>query len=69
MSVESTIQSTSMLVIQQISKDYSSRVLSDVHLEIRAGEIHALLGANGAVRAHFARLSRGWYKQLQGPCN
>ena len=38
-----------ILEMNHVSKTFgSSRVLSDIHLSVGEGEIHALLGENGA---------------------
>ena len=39
----------SVLTVRHISKSFGSvRALKDVGLDVRAGEVHALMGENGA---------------------
>ena len=48
-----------MLRARAVTKSYASRVLDRVDLEVRAGEVHALLGANGAGKSTFAKIVGG----------
>ena len=50
-----------------ISKQFGSvEVLSDVDLDLYNGEIHALLGENGAGKSTFAKILAGVHKPSQG---
>ena len=50
-----------------ISKSFAGvEVLSDVDLDLRAGEIHALLGENGAGKSTFAKILAGVHRPTRG---
>ena len=50
-----------------ISKQFASvEVLSDVDLDLYAGEIHALLGENGAGKSTFAKIIAGVHQPTRG---
>ena len=50
----------SAVVMSAVSKNFGGvRALSDVNLEVRAGEIHALLGGNGAGKSTILKILRG----------
>ena len=47
-----------ILNMQGISKRFAAiQALSDVHFQLRKGEVHALLGENGAGKSTFLNLS------------
>ena len=50
-----------------VSKNFGGvRALSDVNLEVRAGEIHALLGGNGAGKSTILKILRGVHAPSSG---
>lgn len=49
-----------------IGKRFAVPVLEDAHLEILAGEIHGLLGANGAGKSTFSKIIAGMYRADAG---
>ena len=50
-----------------ISKSFASiEVLSNVDLDLHNGEIHALLGENGAGKSTFAKILAGVHKPTKG---
>jgi len=50
-----------------ISKQFAGvEVLSDVDLDLRTGEIHALLGENGAGKSTFAKILAGVHRPTRG---
>lgn len=48
-----------LLAVHGLGKSYAAPVLSDFDFELRAGEVHALVGANGAGKSTFVRLVSG----------
>ena len=58
---------TPMLTAKGISKSFATiEVLRDVDLELMAGEIHALLGENGAGKSTFAKIIAGVHRPTRG---
>ena len=50
-----------------ISKQFGGvEVLSDINLDLRVGEIHALLGENGAGKSTFAKILAGVHRPTRG---
>src|SRR2546421_531774 len=49
----------SLLEVSGLHKSYNVPVLSDFSFELRAGEVHALIGSNGAGKSTFARILCG----------
>jgi rhamnose transport system ATP-binding protein len=67
--IEIEDQKTKALLISAngISKQFASvEVLSDVDLDLYNGEIHALLGENGAGKSTFAKILAGVHNPSQG---
>src|SRR5581483_5565710 len=48
-----------LLLVKALQKSYSVPVLSDFSFELLAGEVHALVGSNGAGKSTFARILSG----------
>jgi len=56
-----------MLAVQGLGKSFRGvRALADVDLDLRAGEVHALLGENGAGKSTLIHLLVGAYPQSTG---
>ncbi len=56
-----------MLVLKEISKSFGGvKALKAVNLEVRAGEIHALLGENGAGKSTLMKVISGAHKADSG---
>lgn len=56
-----------LLRLEGISKTFPGvRALDNVHLEVRAGEVHALLGENGAGKSTLMKILSGAYKRDAG---
>ncbi len=58
---------TCILEAKQLCKDFNGvRVLSGVDFSLRAGEIHALIGENGAGKSTFVKILSGVYQATEG---
>src|SRR5438270_4814453 len=58
---------TPLLQMRSISKRFPGVLaLDDVNLEVRAGEIHALVGENGAGKSTLIKILGGAYSQYEG---
>jgi methyl-galactoside transport system ATP-binding protein len=56
-----------LLRIEGVSKSFSGvKVLKDVHLEVAAGTVHALMGENGAGKSTLMKCLFGIYRQDSG---
>jgi ribose transport system ATP-binding protein len=57
----------SLLLLKQISKSFSGNpVLKGIDVEIRAGEVHVLLGENGAGKSTLIKILTGAYQKDEG---
>src|SRR5919108_1364922 len=54
------------LRIRGVEKRYAAPVLTNLDLDLRAGEIHALMGANGAGKSTLSRIICGLTKPDRG---
>ncbi len=48
-----------LLTVTGLNKAYNAPVLSDFHFDLRPGELHALVGSNGAGKSTFAKILCG----------
>ena len=54
--------SHSLITLQGIQKRYAGvHALTKAHFELRAGEVHALMGENGAGKSTAMRIAYGFY--------
>ena len=58
--------SAALLTVNGLWKSYSAVVLSDVDFDLRAGEVHALVGENGAGKSTLVRIIAGLTKPDRG---
>ncbi len=64
---EEAVPPGALVSARGISKQFAGvEVLSDVDLDLRAGEIHALLGENGAGKSTFAKILAGVHRPTRG---
>ena len=55
-----------ILSTQKLRKEFNNvSVLTDVDFDLRAGEIHALVGENGAGKSTFVKILSGVYQPEQ----
>jgi rhamnose transport system ATP-binding protein len=58
---------TPLIAARGISKSFAGvEVLRDVDLDLQPGEIHALLGENGAGKSTFAKILAGVHRPTRG---
>lgn len=58
-----------LLRTKGLSKEFNGvQVLTDVDFDLRAGEIHALIGENGAGKSTFVKILAGIYSATNGSC-
>ena len=64
---EDNFDSKAVLVSDRISKSFGSiPVLFSVNMEIRAGEVHALIGENGAGKSTLMKILTGFHQPTSG---
>lgn len=66
-SARDSVQPTPLIALSGLGKSYGPiKVLRDVDLEIRAGEVHAIIGENGAGKSTLMRLIAGYIQPSAG---
>jgi len=60
------VAQTNLLTLRGIWKSFAEPVLRDVGLELRAGEVHALVGENGAGKTTLAKIISGLLEPERG---
>jgi rhamnose transport system ATP-binding protein len=64
---DASASDTPLIAARGISKSFAQiEVLRDVDLDLRRGEIHALLGENGAGKSTFAKILAGVHRPTRG---
>jgi len=64
---ESLVTGTPVLAVENLTKSYATTpVLNDVTLELRAGEVHAIVGENGAGKSTLINILSGTVKPSSG---
>jgi ribose transport system ATP-binding protein len=59
--------SDAVLILQDVSKDFQGqRALDGVNLELRRGEVHALLGQNGCGKSTLIKVLAGYHQPEKG---
>ncbi len=55
-----------LVEIRGLGKSYATPVLDDIHLDLHAGEVHALVGENGAGKSTLSRILSGLVQPDRG---
>lgn len=64
---EETMEEKIILKAEKVGKEFNRvQVLSDIDFDLRAGEIHALIGENGAGKSTFVKIISGVYQASFG---
>ena len=66
MEKESFKKTITLLKTDNICKSYVTPVLKNISLELRSGEVHGLVGENGAGKSTFAKIIAGVIKPDDG---
>lgn len=67
LNVEVNKETDMMLSTENVGKEFNGVwVLNDIHFQLRRGEIHALVGENGAGKSTFIKILSGVYKPSSG---
>jgi rhamnose transport system ATP-binding protein len=67
MLTEGSVSDGYILELRHISKSFPGvKVLNDVHFELKPGEIHALMGENGAGKSTFIKIITGVHRPDEG---
>ena len=65
--IDSNIKSDIMLEVKGVDKEFNGVfVLKDIDFDLKPGEIHSLVGENGAGKSTFIKILSGVHKQSAG---